>query len=281
MRSLVAASDAQMTASARLQALTQDASARLAKAKESERAQITQELQAARATVEDEKIAQLADAYERGAVLAFYFADQLREQADAGFDISELFTDMIARFDVAREQRRPAEYAAVRERVLAARRARESVRSTVEDEPEMARRAVLFKNLDEANELMRVKKYDEAETRLKSLMQEYQGEPRIFFALAQVASSSAQDTFDEDLRAERLGRALANYRFAVEHASLDIDPDRALASRAHTAMGRILEFLERKDEALKEFDAAIQLGDVPNGAYRDALNEKRKLQPPM
>ncbi|PYS93713.1 MAG: hypothetical protein DMF64_03830 [Acidobacteria bacterium] len=279
-RSLVAASDAQMTATARLQVKTQEASARLAKAKEAERAQITQELQAARAAIEAEKIAQLADAYERGAVLALYFADQLREQAEAGFDIGDLFADLIARFDVAREQRRPAEYAAVRERVLAARRARESARSTVEDEPEIARRALLVKNLDEANELLRVKKYDEAETRLKSLMQDYQGEPRIFFALAQVASSSAQDTFDEDLRAERLGRALANYRFAVEHAVLDIDTDRALASRAHTEMGRILSYLERNDEALKEFDAAIQLGDVPNGAYRDALAEKRKLQQP-
>ena len=45
-------------------------------------------------------------------------------------------------------------------------------------------------------------------------------------------------------------------------------------------MGRILKFLERPDEALKEFDAAIQLGDVPNGAYREALAEKTKLQPP-
>ena len=45
---------------------------------------------------------------------------------------------------------------------------------------------------------------------------------------------------------------------------------------------RILFYLERNDEALKEFDAAIQLGDVANGAYKDALNEKRKLQqPPM
>ena len=280
MRSLVAAADAQMTATARLQVKTQEASARLAKAKESERAQVTQELQAARAEIEDEKTAQLADAYEHGAVLAFYFAEQLREQADAGFDIGDLFTDLIARFDAAREQRRPAEYAAARERVLAARRARESARATVEDDQEIARRAVLIKNLDEANELLRVKKYDEAETRLKSLMQDYQGEPRIFFALAQVASSSAQDTFDEDLRAERLGRALANYRFAVEHASLDIDTDRALASRAHVAMGRILEFLERNDEALKEFDAALQLGEVPNGAYKEAQLEKRKLQQP-
>jgi hypothetical protein len=277
--SLVAAADAQLTASARQQALTQAASARLAQAKEAERAQITQELQAARALIDDERTAQLADAYERGAVLAFYFAEQLREQEAAGFDIGDLFNNLIERFDVAREKQRPAEYAAARARV-ATRRAVEAARNRVEDDQEIARRATLVKTLDEANELLRLKKYDDAEARIKGLMAEYQGEPRIFFALAQVASSAAQDTFDEDLRAQRLGQALANYRFAVEHAALDIDTDRALASRAHVAMGRILAFLERKDEASKEFDAAIQLGRIANGAYDDAINEKRKLQQP-
>ena len=277
-RSLVAATDAQMTASARSQALTQNAAARLATAKEAERAQITQDLQAARAVVADEQAAQLADAYERGAVLAFYFAEQLREQEEAGFDIAGLFGDMIARFDVAREKSRLTEAAAARARAAEARR--RAPTTGAEDEQAIARRTQLFKSLDEANELLRLKKYDEAETRLKGLMQEYQGEPRVFFALAQVASSAAQDTFDEELRAERLGRALANYRFTVQHASLDVESDRALASRAHTAMGRILAFLDRREEALKEFDAAIQLGDVPNGAYKDALAGKSRLQQP-
>lgn len=284
-RSLVAATDVQMTAAARLRALTADASARLPKANETERAQITQELQTARAAVEDEKTAQLADAYERGAILAFYFAEQLRDQELAGFDINDLFSDMIANFDAAREGRRPAEYAAARARALVARQqAQQQAAALVagEDEQTLARRALLVKSLDEANELLRVKKYDEAETRLKSLMQDYQSEPRVFFALAQVASSSAQDTFDDALRAERLGRALANYRFAVEHVALERDSDRALASRAHTAMGRILAFLDRRAEALQEFDAAIGLGEVANGAYREAKEARDRLQaPPM
>jgi hypothetical protein len=279
-RSLVAAADAQMWATAWQRALTDDATTRLAKATPAERARITQDLQAARASIEDERAAQLAEAYEHGAVLAFYFAEQLREQDVAGFDISDLLPDMLARFDVAREKTRLTEVAAARARAEEARKRAQMAAAPVEDEQTRARRAQLVESLDAANELLRLKKYEEAETRLKGLMQEYQGEPRIFFALAQVASSAAQDTFDEDLRAERLGRALANYRFAVEHASLDIETDRALASRAHTAMGRILKFLERNDEARREFDAAIQLGDVPNGAYREALAEKAKLQTP-
>jgi hypothetical protein len=45
-------------------------------------------------------------------------------------------------------------------------------------------------------------------------------------------------------------------------------------------MGRILAFLERNDEAMKEFEAAIKLGEVNGGAYRDAMEGKRKLAQP-
>jgi len=56
------------------------------------------------------------------------------------------------------------------------------------------------------------------------------------------------------------------------------DTDGALISRARVASGRILLFLERKEDALKEFDAAIALGEAAGGAaYREALAEKRKL----
>ena len=42
-------------------------------------------------------------------------------------------------------------------------------------------------------------------------------------------------------------------------------------------MGRIFAFLEKKDEALREFDEAIKIGPVPGGAYDDAVAGKRKL----
>jgi hypothetical protein len=44
-------------------------------------------------------------------------------------------------------------------------------------------------------------------------------------------------------------------------------------------MGRILAFLERKDEAIKAFEAALSLGDVKDGAYRDAAAELKQLRP--
>lgn len=78
------------------------------------------------------------------------------------------------------------------------------------------------------------------------------------------------------MQTERLGRALANYRLTVNAASPETD--KALLSRAHAAVGRILAFLERNDEAAKEFDMAIKLGDVPGGAYADAVAGKRSLK---
>ena len=125
---------------------------------------------------------------------------------------------------------------------------------------------------------MRQKDYVNAEARLKELMKEYSREPRIFFALAQTASLAAADATDEDVQAERLNRALANYRLALEASSPETD--RAIISRAHEAMGRIYAFLEKPAEASSEFDKAIQVGDVLGGAYKDAVEGKRKLAAP-
>jgi hypothetical protein len=45
-------------------------------------------------------------------------------------------------------------------------------------------------------------------------------------------------------------------------------------------MGRINAFLENNAEAARQFDEAIKLGDVRGGAYKEALEGKRKLQQP-
>ncbi|HEX8131015.1 MAG TPA: hypothetical protein VF527_18075 [Pyrinomonadaceae bacterium] len=278
-RSLVIAADARMNFVARTRLLTEQTSARLQRAKEAERAGIVKESQADRATLEDELTAQLADAYDRGAVLAFYFSEQLRDQEIAGFDFADFFSDMMARVDVARERLRPTEYQAARERITALRReaARVAANRTGEETRADARRAALDRSIADINQLLRAKNYTEAETRLRALMAEHGGEARIFFALAQAASISASDAFVESVRDERLGRALANYRLAINSATSE--SDRPLISRAYTAMGRILAFLDRRDEAIKAFEAAISLGNVKDGAYADAERELRELRP--
>ena len=92
--------------------LSRDARATLAAAKtEADRAAIGKTAQAEMKVIQDETVARLAEEYEKGAVLSFYFADQLKGIESAGFDLANFFPDMIASFDPVREAKRPAEYA--------------------------------------------------------------------------------------------------------------------------------------------------------------------------
>lgn len=283
-RSLVAAADARYEEARKLDILDRNARARLAGAKdEASRQAIAKDFQARKTALEDETIARLADDYERGAILAFFFAEQLKGIESTGFDVAGFLADMIASFDPAREGRRLTENAAARQRALAARQARLAARQAeletpIYSEAETAKDAALVKKLAEIEQTLRLKDYNNAESRLKDLLKEYSREPRIFFALAQTASLAAADAIDEDVQAERLNRALGNYRLAL--AASSPETDRALMSRAYEAMGRIHAFLENTSEAAKEFDEAIRLGDVPRGAYQDAVEGKKKLPPP-
>lgn len=284
-RSLVAAVETRLDELARLDALSRQTQAQLARTTDAaNRALIVKESQAEQARIVDEAIVQLSDAYERGAVLAFYFTEQLRGTETSGFDITSSFADMIASFDPAREARRLADNAEARTRGLAAQKTRRDAQKASQGErlevDESSPRSVLLKNLIEVDELLRQRNYTEAESRLRSLLQEFPGEPRIFFALGETASLSAREATDEDVRDQRLNTALGNYRLAVNSASMETEP--GLLSRAHEAMGSILAFLERNDEAMKAFDAAIKIGrDVPNNAYERAVEGKKKLMQPQ
>lgn len=282
-RSLVAAADARYDEARKLEGLNQEAQARIASARdETSRQTISKELQTKVRAVQDETIARLADDYEQGAILVFYFADQLKGIESSGFDVAGFFADMIESFDPVREANRLSENAGTRERALAAREARLLARKTemvspVYSEAEAARAAALVKKLGEIEQTLQSKNYDIAEARLKDLVRDYPREPRIFFALAKTASLAAADAIDEDVQAERLNRALGNYRLAVEASSPETD--RALVSRAYEAMGRIHAFLGNTNEAQKSFAEAIKIGDVPGGAFRAAIEGKKKVPP--
>jgi hypothetical protein len=278
-RSLVAAADTRYEELRRLNSLSQDARARMAAEKDdATRQAISKEHQAATTAITDETAARLAEQYERGAVLAFFFADQLKGIESSGFDIANFFVDMIASFDPVRESRRLNEVADARQRALAARQARLSARGVTNEPASInagSKETQLVKSLGDIEQVMRRRDYNQAEAQLKELLKSYSREPRIFFALAQTASLAAADATDEEVQAERLNRALTNYRLAREAASPQTD--RALISRAHEAMGRIYAFLDLPAEAAREFDAALQVGDVPGGAYKQAVEGKSKL----
>ena len=282
-RSLVAAADARYEEVRRRDLLANANRARLAAAKtDADRAAVAKASQAEWSAIQDETIARLADEYEKGAVLSFFFADQLKGIESAGFDLANFFPDMIASFDPVREAKRPAEYADAKQRATAAREARLAARKAQADvnvaSTGSPRDTALVRDLAAIEDTLRNKDYNDAEARLREMLKEYPREPRIFFALGQTASLAAADATDEQVQSERLNRALGHYRMAIMASSPE--NDKAILSRAHESMGRINEFLENKAEAVKSFDEAIKIGDVRGGAYREALEGKKRLTQP-
>ena len=280
MRSLVAATDIRMDETTRIESLMREARSKLEKTTDAaQRTAITRELDQRKASVQDEAIALLAEEYERGAVLVFFFADQLEGIEASGFDISNFFADMMTAFDPVREARRLTENAEAQKRALEARKLRQAQMAANADGTDSSGPSALVKGLAAVDDLLSVKNYAEAEIRLRALMTDYQREPRIFFALGQAASLSAEDATDEDVQRERLNRALANYRLAI--MATTPETDRALVQRSYAAIGRIMEFFENNEEALKAFDAAIKLGPADEKAFDEAQKGKARLTPPL
>src|SRR5829696_5562271 len=277
-RSLVAAADTRIDELVRLRALQLETSRRLQTATDQAAKEATLKNSKERqAAIQDSTTAQLAEAYERGAVLSFHFADQLRGFEDSGFDVANYMPDMVAAFTAERELRRPAEFAAVVARVRESRRRTSEARAgePAEAPPTDERRAALLKGLNDVGELLRLRNYEEADTRLAALKGEYANEPLVYFTLGQAASLSAQEAIDEALQAERLNAALGHFRQAILFATPDTDP--SVVARAHLSSGRILAHLERRDDALREFDAVISSTRPADRLHQEALAEKKKL----
>jgi hypothetical protein len=283
-RSLVTAADARYEEVRRLEFLSRDTRARFTAAKtDADKAAIAKAAQDEIKAIQDETVARLAEEYEKGAVLSFYFADQLKGIETSGFDLANFFPDMIASFDPVREAKRPSEYADTVQRAVAAREARTAARRSQTElnaggDGNSGREAALVRDLSAVEDTLRSKDYTEAEARLREMLKDYPREPRIFFALGQTASLAASDATDEHVRDERLNRALGQYRLAV--AASSPETDKAIMSRAYESMARINAFMDNTAEAVKLFDEAIKIGDVRGGAYREAVEGKKKLSQP-
>lgn len=263
-RSFVAAVDAKQTEYKKAQAATIEARRKIDAAQGTEaKKAVSAELERQKQLFADEAALKLAESYEQGAVLDFYFADQLKGLENSGFDIAGSFRDMILSLNPAKESARLAEVSEARRRASARRGAN------------LTKNLELPKKLLEIDNLIKAKNYTEADARLKNLLDENPNEPRIYYTLGRVASSSAEGTFDEGLLNERLGRAAAYYRNAILSANKDTDP--ALLSLSHVALGRILEFNDQTEAALKEYEAAIELKNVSGGAYNEAMAAKERL----
>ncbi len=278
-RSLVAAADARQEEYERVFAATRAARLRIAQAKdEAAKRDISKELQDLKNEAADETAARLSEAYEKGAVLSFYFSEQLKGMEESGFDVSGALADMIISLDPAKEADRLAQNAEGRKRAGAAReeRKRKAQEQLQTGRVETAREKALETKLRDVVEMIGQKSYDRAETRLSELQQEFPGEPKILYYRGFAASLSATEAIDETVRDERLNRAAAHYRSAILLAQ-SADADKALLSQAHFRLGRILEFNDQIAAAKAEYEAVAKIGDVKGGAYVEALAGIQRL----
>lgn len=260
-RSVVAAAEAREVEYRRVQVATILARRRIdaAQTVDAKKA-ISAELAALKNELADETVLELSSAYDRGAVLTFYFADQLKGIEESGFDIGSSLKDMILSLDPAKESNRVAQYAEARKRALAARDVR-SKRLT-----EQAK--VIITALNEIEGMISGKKFEEADAKLKNLLDTYPTEPRVYYALGRLSSAMAANAFDEGLRDKRLEDAKVHYSNALRVSNAATDP--ALIQLCYVALGRIYEFNDDADYALRIYQTAVKYGPADQGAYNEA-----------
>jgi hypothetical protein len=272
-RSLVSAIDVKQAENLRRTIAFDQSRKRIDQAKTvEEKRAISQELQRYEASLADESILQMSEDYERGAVLVFYFAEQLKGVENSGFDIASSMREMILSFDAAKETGRYASFAEARRRALAAReeRRKNPVQDTV-----IAVNPVTTKLVD-IQKLIDGKNYKQAETELKSLLERNPDEPRIYYSIGRVSGLSAQDLTDPEQQKNKLVEAKVAYENVIRMAQKQrVDP--ALLSLSYVALAKIYEFYDENSYAIGVYDLAIKLGNVTGGAYGEALAAKQRL----
>ncbi|MDQ3633558.1 MAG: hypothetical protein M3405_03490 [Acidobacteriota bacterium] len=241
--------------------------------KDEEKRAIVAELNKFKENLADESALRLSESYEKGAVLAFYFAEKLMGTESSGFDISSSIKDWIVSLNPSEENKRLEQYADAR------RRAAE--RKTFGTENVITGNSLTAK-LFKIDKLIEEKKYAVAEAELKRLLNENPTEIRIHYALGQVANLSAAELKDYKKTRERLELAIFHYNNAIR-ATIPItaktsEADRMWVSLSYFALGRIYEFNDQNEYALGIYNAAIEVGDVEGGAFEKAKQAKERLE---
>ena len=271
-RSLVAAIDAKQNESIRNRIATEQSREKLSRLKtDEEKKAVTKQLFAYRAYLADETLLQLSEDYEKGAILVFYFAEQLGSVEDSGFDIASSMREMILAFDASKETNRYAQYGDARKRALAAReeRRKNPAANMIAENPVTARLLEIKKTIDEKN-------YAKASTELKALLEKNPAEPRIYYNIGRVASLSAESLIDETQQKGKLFEAKVAFENVLRIAEKQ-RIDAALVSLSYVALAKIYEFYDDRTYAIGIYDAAIKVGDVTGGAYKEALAAKARL----
>ncbi|HZS09965.1 MAG TPA: hypothetical protein VFD58_34375 [Blastocatellia bacterium] len=238
-------------------------------------------LKQAVALAEEEAIYRLSQAYERGSVLVYHFYDQMKAYEDVGINIRDYIASMLDKDNINfdREAKRLEEYKtkiANYKKTQAELAARPPLPATISNaDPRIAAR------LNEADELIKTRNYADARAILESVRRERPTNARALYGLAEVTSKQAQTITDSDRLGEELYAAVELYKQAAQNASAETE--KWLAQRSYVSAGKILEFLGTSrasdlSDAAAAYDLAIRLGDVTNGAYKDAVEGKQRVE---
>ena len=275
-RSLVAAIDVRQSEYAQLRIATDRARQRIEQLKaDDQKRAVSAELERFKQLLSDEAAQRLFEDYEKGSVLSFYFAEQLKGIEDSGFDIGSSLREMIAAFEPAKETTRVAASADARKRALTAREER---KKHPENRSIIAENPVTTRLLD-IQKLIEAKDYSRADSNLKQLLAQSPSEPRIYYNLGRVAGLQALSIEDADVQAQKLRDAKDAYTNVLRNST--VGTDRALLSLTYVALARIYEYFSENAYAVRLYDEAIKLDDVPGGGYREALAAKQKLLKPQ
>jgi tetratricopeptide (TPR) repeat protein len=223
----------------------------------------------------DEALLQLSESYEKGAVLAFYFAEKLKGIEDSGFDIASSLDDWIFTLKPVEETARLSQY---RTEIQRASLQREKDRTRVIETRTFVENPLTAKLL-KVEKMTEARKFTEAETELKKLLNENIENPietaRIYYSLGRTTSQSAEGIKDLEEVNKRLLKAKVYYENVFRSASAKTDP--GLISSTYFALGKIYEFAGEAKYAIQIYDAALRLGEVEGGAYQEAFDAKNSL----
>ena len=222
-------------------------------------------------------IYELSFQYERGAVLVYHFYDQMKQAENAGIDVRRFLGTLLQNIKFDLEVARLTDYAQRMERYkttseLAAKTA-PNLSAAISNADEGT-----IKQINEADRLIRAEQYNDARTILKGVLQQKSNNARAYFGLAEIGSKIAAKMKPEEQskRDEELYATIQYYKDAAENASPETE--KWLIQRSFVAAAKILDFLGNSDDAVAAYDLAVKLGDVPNGAYQEAVKALKEKE---
>jgi tetratricopeptide (TPR) repeat protein len=232
---------------------------------------------------EDNAVFDLAQGYLRGAVLSFHFYESLSGFEKVGIGIEDFFDHMVANTKFEREAERAKEFEPVVARVSASRSKSSRPSGSSESAAAEAVIGAMGAKVLKSDDLIRQKRYGEARAILDEVLAVEPNNARALYGMAQVVTQTASAAeldpkVDENdriqMQHDRLERAIKLYRRAIENASKE--NERWLIQWSYVLLGRVFDFQEFRADALSEYEKAIAMGDIPNGAYKEALEGKQR-----